>query len=344
MSRSSSTLSSATWMRSARSGSSLTAMMPRLVRGTRPKWIVSGIAEGAALRHLDRVDVTDQVAHRGVGCRELLAVALAAVLPVDRQQLALGVQQREAAGAHRRVRVVVDLATGDDGRPLVQQADERADEAGLALAALAEQHDVVAGEQRALDLGDHRVVEADDAGQGRLAGAEPANEVLADLGLHAAVHVPGGAKVTQSRDGGRCAHPNDATTRVVKRATSAAGRPVQTCRKIVAFHAFERRVVVRCRAVQVPRLDDGDAVVLPERGEGVRERHVRRARRQPVPLAQQVVEVAGAAAADQRAELAGAAVAVRRRRPGNRSCAARTRRRGRRPGWSPAASAAPAQG
>ena len=42
MSRSSSTLSSATWIRSARSGSSLRAKTPRLVRGTMPKWMVSG--------------------------------------------------------------------------------------------------------------------------------------------------------------------------------------------------------------------------------------------------------------------------------------------------------------
>ena len=42
MSRSSSTLSSETWMRSARSGSSFRQKMPRLVRGSKPKWIVSG--------------------------------------------------------------------------------------------------------------------------------------------------------------------------------------------------------------------------------------------------------------------------------------------------------------
>ena len=42
MSRSSMTLSIATWMRSARSGSSLIATMPRWLRGMRPKWIVSG--------------------------------------------------------------------------------------------------------------------------------------------------------------------------------------------------------------------------------------------------------------------------------------------------------------
>jgi len=46
MSRSSSTFSSATWMRSARSGSSFRQNTPRLVRGTSPKWIVSGSPSG----------------------------------------------------------------------------------------------------------------------------------------------------------------------------------------------------------------------------------------------------------------------------------------------------------
>ena len=44
-SRSSRMLNRPTWMRGARSGSSLMAKMPRLVRGTMPKWITSGSAK-----------------------------------------------------------------------------------------------------------------------------------------------------------------------------------------------------------------------------------------------------------------------------------------------------------
>ena len=69
------------------------------------------------------------------------------------------------------------------GRPLVEQLDQGADQAGLALAALAEQHDVVAGEDRALDLRQHGVVEADDAGEAVLAGAHPREQVVAELAL-----------------------------------------------------------------------------------------------------------------------------------------------------------------
>jgi len=48
----------------------------------------------------------------------------------------------------------------------------------------------VAGEQRPLDLGDNRVVEADDARQRRFAGGEAGDQVLPDLGLDGAVDVP----------------------------------------------------------------------------------------------------------------------------------------------------------
>ena len=59
-----------------------------------------GVAERAALGHLDRVDVTDEVADAGVGGGELLAVALVAVLPVDRQVVARA--RRAGGGSVRR--------------------------------------------------------------------------------------------------------------------------------------------------------------------------------------------------------------------------------------------------
>ena len=92
--------------------------------GARDEAVVHGlgVAERAALRHLDRVDVADEVADAGVRRRQLLAEALAAVLPVDRELVALLGQQGLAARADRGVRVIVDLAAGDDRRPLVEQA------------------------------------------------------------------------------------------------------------------------------------------------------------------------------------------------------------------------------
>jgi hypothetical protein len=96
--------------------------------------------------------------------------------------------------------VLVQLGAGDVGRPLVEQIDQAPDQPGLALAPLAEQDHVVAGEQRPLDLGQHGVVVADDAGEARRAGAQPVEQVVAELLFHGAELVPGGAQLT---DGAR---------------------------------------------------------------------------------------------------------------------------------------------
>ena len=53
------------------------------------------------------------------------------------------------------------------------------------------------GEQRALDLGDDRVFEADDAGQRGFTGGQPGDQVLPDLGLDAAVDVAGCAQLAE---------------------------------------------------------------------------------------------------------------------------------------------------
>ena len=93
----------------------------------------------------------------------------------------------------------MELGAVDHRRPLVEQADDRADQAGLALAALAEQHEVVAREQGALEVGQHGLVEPDDAWEPGVAAAQAGEEVGADLLLDGAVLVPGGA---QRADGG----------------------------------------------------------------------------------------------------------------------------------------------
>ena len=57
-------------------------------------------------------------------------------------------------GGDRLVGVLAELGALDHRRPLVEQPDQGAQQPGLALAALAEQHDVVAGDQGALELRD----------------------------------------------------------------------------------------------------------------------------------------------------------------------------------------------
>ena len=123
-----------------------------------------GVAERAALRDLDRVDVADQVADRRVRGGQLLAVPLAAVLPRDRQS---GRRRWRATrgsaphtGAYGWSLISQPATTGvhSSSRPTIVRIRRV-----LPWPALAEQDDVVAGEQRALDLGHDGVVEADDA-------------------------------------------------------------------------------------------------------------------------------------------------------------------------------------
>ena len=124
-----------------------------------------GVAEAAPLGDLHRVDVTDQVGDRGVRGGQLLGVPLGAVPPRDRQRRRRArAARRRDSGRDRVEGVLAELGAGDHRRPLVEQADQGAQQPGLALAALAEQHDVVPGDQRPLELRDDGVLEAVQAG------------------------------------------------------------------------------------------------------------------------------------------------------------------------------------
>ena len=156
--------------------------------GTRDEAEVDGlrVAERASLRHLDRVDVADQVADARVGGGELLAVPVAGVPPGDRRLVAFGRKPRAARAADRIERVVVDLAARHGRDVLVEQRDERAQQARLRLAAQAEQDEVVLRQQRVDELRHDGVVVADDPGEERFAGAELGDQVLAHFLVHVA--------------------------------------------------------------------------------------------------------------------------------------------------------------
>ena len=69
------------------------------------------VGQVAALGHLDRVDLADQVGDGRVGGGQLLAEAVVAVHPLDRRVVALLGDQVAGVPRHRVVRVVVDLAS-----------------------------------------------------------------------------------------------------------------------------------------------------------------------------------------------------------------------------------------
>ena len=91
--------------------------------------------------------------------------------------------QLRAVGRDGRERVVVQLAAGDDWDGVVEQADQRPREPGLGLAALAQEDDVLAGEDGVLDRRDDRVVVADDAREDRLLRGQPASRLARSSSL-----------------------------------------------------------------------------------------------------------------------------------------------------------------
>src|SRR5262245_27908019 len=139
------------------------------------------VGEVAALGDLDGIDLADEIGDGDVRRGELLAVAPVARQPRDGRAVALGGQALAARLADRRQRIVVDLAATEHGDRLVEQADEESRDAGLRLAALAEEDDVLAAEDGVLDLRDDRLVVADDAGQERSTAPELRDEIVAQL-------------------------------------------------------------------------------------------------------------------------------------------------------------------
>ena len=153
------------------------------------------VRQVAALCDLDRIDLADQVGDRDVGCRQLLAVAVVALDPRDLDRIAFPCHQVKAATADWVVGMVVDLASGDGGHRLVEEADQRAHDPALRLAALAEKNDVVPRDHRVGELRQDGFVVADDAGQKRLTGAQAGEQVAAHLLLDGLAPVPGRAKL-----------------------------------------------------------------------------------------------------------------------------------------------------
>ena len=149
------------------------------------------VAERAPFGDLDRVDVTDQVGDRGVRGGQLLGVPNAAVPPADRQRVTEFLRAALPADGDRVVRVLADLRPRDHRRPLVEQPGQRAQQPGLALTALAEHDDVMAGDERPFELRQHGGFEADDARPGIVAGPEFGQQVVPDLVLHAAQPMAG---------------------------------------------------------------------------------------------------------------------------------------------------------
>ena len=94
----------------------------------------------------------------------------------------------------RRERVLVELRALHRGDVLVEQRHQRPGQAGLGLAALTQEHDVLAREDGVLDGRDDRVLVAHDTREEHPAVRQPRHQVVAQLLLHGARPVAGGTQ------------------------------------------------------------------------------------------------------------------------------------------------------
>ncbi len=144
----------------------------------------------------DGVDVADEVGYGDVGGGEFFDEAVVGSEPGDGGFVAELCDEVAAELGDGGVGVVADLGAGDVGAVRVEQGGEGAEDAGLGLAAEAEEDEVVSREDGVDDLGDDGVFVADDAGEERgfrfCGGAEFGDEVFAELVLDAAGEAGGG--------------------------------------------------------------------------------------------------------------------------------------------------------
>ncbi len=181
------------------------------------------VAQRAPLGHLHRVDVADQVGDRGVGCRQLLHISFVAVLPRHREGVAQLGGTADGGVRDGLVGMLGQLGAVDHGRPLVEEPRQRAQEARLALASLAQQDDVVSGDQRALQLRDHRRLEAVQARPRVRPRAQLHQQIVAELGADRLLHMAGCAQLAERRDTWNLSHLIDHPPRVTPRSPDPAG-------------------------------------------------------------------------------------------------------------------------
>jgi hypothetical protein len=161
------------------------------------------VRQVAALGDLDRVDLADEVRDGDVGRGQLFGIATIARDPVDGGRVSVALDDRACGRTDRSQRVVVELASGDDGEPRIEETDEQPRHPRLGLPALAEEDEVVAGEDRVLDGRDDRILVADDTREDLAARREPGEEVGPQLFLDRARAPARGDQLTQRRGLGR---------------------------------------------------------------------------------------------------------------------------------------------
>ena len=157
------------------------------------------VGQIASFGDFDRIHLADQIGDRDVGRCEFFAVAFVAMHPADRCRVAFRSDELFAGRGNRLERIFRYLDAVEHRRPFVEQRDERAQNPRLGLAAFAEQDQILARQQRVLQLRQHGVVVADDARKQRFALAQFFDQVFAQFGLDRQHLIAGSLQFSKSR-------------------------------------------------------------------------------------------------------------------------------------------------
>ena len=139
------------------------------------------IRQVPALRDFDGVDLADEIGHRNIGRRQLLPKTVVSMEPRDGGLVAQILYPIVPDFGHGREGIVVHLGPFDDGNVLVQEIRHRSDQPRLGLAALPQEDQVVAREDRVLQLRDDRLFIANDPGEQLLPFPDFPDEILPQL-------------------------------------------------------------------------------------------------------------------------------------------------------------------
>ncbi len=154
-----------------------------------------------AARRLDGVDVTDDVGHGHVGGGELFHVALVTRHPRDGRIVASVFDEIARVLGDGGERIVVHLAARHHGHRLVEQRDERAQDARLRLTTQPQQNEVVPRQQRVDDLRHHGVFVAQHTAEQGPAVLQAGDEVPTDLVLDVLRTIDGVAGAPEGAEG-----------------------------------------------------------------------------------------------------------------------------------------------
>ena len=202
--------------------------------GPRHQPVMNGgfIGQMPPLRNLDGVDLPNQVGNGNVRRRQLFRIPRLPLQPGNGRIVPLLGHNAPPVRAERMIRIIIQLAARDNRNPLVQQVHHLPNQPRLRLPPFPQQDDVLPRQNGILQLRNHRLLKADDAGESRLLRPYLANQIAADFRPHRRRFVAAVAQLPQrggeSRSGvsvgisGHCARP-------CRRQNCPSGLSVQDC-------------------------------------------------------------------------------------------------------------------